>query len=379
VASHVYLLNPVNYLGNRHLKVLFWAQGATGVWLFFVLSGFVISRPFVSGLIRGELPNVRHYAMHRVFRIFPLFWLSLLVISVTTHAWTLATWKARLSNLFLAINLVPGQQNGTIISVWWTLSIEACFYVFLPVVAWLVLRWRSGGVTPRQLAAGVVVVWILSVAWAVVASTVHQTQTGLWLRQVFPAVLASFCPGILLAVSEHGELLPHAWQVRAEAFLRRAVFVLPVALAVLIAGAYGTTAIYHIPLATFSIQFYAVGYGLVVAWALRLKVPDRPWVRVWAWLGLISYGIYIWHAIVLKIMQDHRAGLPLTAHWITKPIYSIPVASHPGLPDDLLRLAWILLLTVAAAALSWYLVESHLNRWAHHSSKREAAIATGHV
>jgi len=379
VASHVYLLNGVSYLGNRHLHVLFWAQGATGVWLFFVLSGFVISRPFVSGLIRGELPNTRHYATHRTFRIYPLFWLSLLVVSLTTNAWSAASLTAKISNLFLAINLVPGQQNGTIITVWWTLSIEIGFYLLLPIVAWLVLRWRPNGVTPRQIAVGVLVVWVLSIVWGVAASTLHQSETGLWLRQVFPAVVGAFCPGILLAVAEHGDLLPRQWQARVDGFLQRARYVLPVALALLVCGAYGTTSIYHIPLLTFSIQFYSLGYGLIVAWAMRLSVPDRPWVRAWAWLGVISYGIYIWHAIVLKIIMYHRAGLPFTKTWYQSGTFALPVASHPGIADDLFRLVWILALTIATAALSWYLVESRLIRWAHRNSKREAAIATGHT
>ncbi len=84
VASHVYLLNGVSYLGNRHLNVLFWAQGATGVWLFFVLSGFVISRPFVTGLIRGELPNVRHYAIAPGLSDLPAF-LALAAGGVAGH------------------------------------------------------------------------------------------------------------------------------------------------------------------------------------------------------------------------------------------------------------------------------------------------------
>jgi peptidoglycan/LPS O-acetylase OafA/YrhL len=243
----------------------------------------------------------------------------------------------------------------------------------------LVLRWRPSGLTPRQIAAGVLVVWGCSIAWGVAASTLHQTQDGLWLRQVFPAVVGAFCPGILLAVAEHGDLLPRAWQARVDRFLQRAYLVLPVALVLIVCGAYGTTSIAHIPLLTFSIQFYSLAYGLIVAWAMRLTVPDRAWVRVWAWLGVISYGIYIWHAILLTIILKHRFGLPFTKSWYPAGSFWLPVASHPGLANDLFRLVWILAFTVITAAVSWYLVESHLIRWAHRSSKREAAIATGHT
>jgi hypothetical protein len=90
VFTHVYLLNGVPVLGNRHPTSLLADQGATGVWLFFVLSGFVISRPFVAGLVQGELPRIGKYARRRVFRILPLYWLSLLVVAVTTNSWATA-------------------------------------------------------------------------------------------------------------------------------------------------------------------------------------------------------------------------------------------------------------------------------------------------
>jgi peptidoglycan/LPS O-acetylase OafA/YrhL len=117
-----------------------------------------------------------------------------------------------------------------------------------------------------------------------------------------------------------------------------------------------------------------VGYGLVVAWALRIHIPDRPWVRVWAWFGLISYGIYIWHAVVLRVITDHRAGLPFTTQWRFLNGTWLPVAVHPRLLDDAFRFGWILLLTTAAAALSWYVLESRLIGWAHRGPKAPSAV-----
>jgi peptidoglycan/LPS O-acetylase OafA/YrhL len=342
--------------------------------LFFVLSGYVISRPFVGGLVRGELPGIGVYARRRAFRILPLFWLSLFVVAVTTTGWTRATPTAKLSNLFLVMNLVPGQQNGTIISVWWTLSLEACFYVLVPVVAWLLMRWRPGGISASRLAAGVLAIWALSALWSLTASTLHQTETGLWLRQVFPAMLASFCPGILLAVSEQGDLLAPRFRNRIESLVRKPHVVFPVVVILVAMGAYSATAVTHIPLVAFSPQFYAVGYGLVVAWALRVHVPDHKWIRVWAWFGLISYGIYVWHAVVLRVITDHRAGLPFTTGWRFVNGIWLPAAAHSRLLDDVFRFGWILLLTTAAAALSWYLLESRLIGWAHRGQKAPASV-----
>lgn len=375
LATHVYLLNGVAYLGNRHPTSLIVNQGATGVWLFFVLSGFVISRPFIAGLVRGSLPGIGNYALRRAARILPLYWLSMLVVALATNNWAHASLTAKLSNFFLVLNLVPGQQNGTIITVWWTLSLEACFYVFVPVVAWLLLKWRPQGFSTRRVAGGVVAVWAASVCWVLAASTLHQGEIGLWLRQVFPAMLASFCPGVLLAVAENGDVLAPQLRGRLEGLIGRATVVLPVVLVLVVVGAYSATAVNHLTLAAISPQFYAVAYGLVVAWALRVRIPDRPWVRVWTWLGLISYGIYIWHAVILAIITNHAAGLPFTSRWFLKNGMWLPVATKLRLLDDLFRLGWIMLLTTAAAAVSWYLLESRLIKWSHGNARRLAAVA----
>lgn len=375
LTTHVYLLNGVAYLGSRHPTSLIMEQGATGVWLFFVLSGFVISRPFVAGVVRGHLPGIGSYALRRAARILPLYWLSMLVVAIATNNWAHASLKAKLSNVFLVQNLVPGQENGTIISVWWTLSVEACFYVFVPVMAWLLLKWKPKGISARRVASGVVVIWVMSVCWVLAASTLHQGEFGLWLRQVFPAMLASFCPGVLLAAAESGDVLRPELRARVEGLIRRATLVLPVVLVLVVAGAYSETAVNHLTLAAIAPQFYALAYGLVVAWALRVRVPERPWVRVWAWFGVISYGIYIWHAVILATITNHAAGLPFTGHWILKGGVWLPAATELPLLDDLFRLAWVMLLTTAASAVSWYLLESRLIKWSHGSARREAAVA----
>ncbi|HWH92968.1 MAG TPA: acyltransferase family protein, partial [Baekduia sp.] len=55
----------------------------SGVALFFVISGFLLYRPFVAGRYRGERgPKVTHYARRRVLRIVPAYWLALTVLAI---------------------------------------------------------------------------------------------------------------------------------------------------------------------------------------------------------------------------------------------------------------------------------------------------------
>lgn len=97
-----------------------------GVVLFFLLSGFLIER----NLAREPRPVV--YALHRVFRIVPAYWLALVVL-VAVHRLLLAdpTFGARevLANALF----VPDVLRAPLISgVFWTLLIEAKFYLLAP-------------------------------------------------------------------------------------------------------------------------------------------------------------------------------------------------------------------------------------------------------
>ncbi|MDO8360610.1 MAG: acyltransferase family protein, partial [Devosia sp.] len=58
-------------------------MGAFGVGAFFVLSGYLLARPFWTALDRGEaMPSLRTYALRRAARILPGFWLALTVTFV---------------------------------------------------------------------------------------------------------------------------------------------------------------------------------------------------------------------------------------------------------------------------------------------------------
>ena len=66
-------------------------QTVTGVWLFFAISGYVISKPFVDRLLTGRpLPELVPYALRRALRIFPLYWIALLAVIALAGAGPMA-------------------------------------------------------------------------------------------------------------------------------------------------------------------------------------------------------------------------------------------------------------------------------------------------
>ena len=107
----------------------------TGVALFFVLSGFLLSYPYwqaQSG--RRRWPALSTYAVRRMARILPAYWLFLTVMSLSGHIWRESevrwTWSPITS--FFLICRMP--HSYTINPPFWTIGIEAQFYVLLPLV-----------------------------------------------------------------------------------------------------------------------------------------------------------------------------------------------------------------------------------------------------
>ena len=138
VAFHSIYVNPSH---GFIFKLINWGViqgGWMGVPIFFVLSGFLISYPFFQK--RQENPQFwyqRGYARRRLGKIIPPFYLSLLVFSGiywwrhggTAGFYSAGKWAIGLGN-FMPINPV---LNG----VYWSLIIEAHFYLLLPFLFWL--------------------------------------------------------------------------------------------------------------------------------------------------------------------------------------------------------------------------------------------------
>lgn len=110
--------------------------GWTGVSLFFVLSSFLLSRPFWVERAGGRTPALSTFYYRRVIRIVPLFYLAVLVACL----WTGEGWAAIRSMLFLPDYGVLSPFS----EVWWSLRTEAQFYLILGLGIWLLRKpkWR---------------------------------------------------------------------------------------------------------------------------------------------------------------------------------------------------------------------------------------------
>jgi peptidoglycan/LPS O-acetylase OafA/YrhL len=128
------------------------AYGWLGVYLFFLISGFVIC---MSSWGRG----VGSFLVSRAVRLYPAYWLSVVVIAVVVTVWPVlgqtVTWESALVNLTMfqdPLGVPP------VAEVYWTLWAELRFYLLFALLVW----W---GLTYRRV-VGFCVAWLAAVAAA---------------------------------------------------------------------------------------------------------------------------------------------------------------------------------------------------------------------
>jgi peptidoglycan/LPS O-acetylase OafA/YrhL len=321
-----------------------------GVTIFFLLSGFLLYRPRVAAHLRGEPePALGTYLLRRAARLIPAYWLALtfFILIGAIHPHGYADYLAYYG--FVQIYWRSRTLGGIVPA--YSLAIEVSFYVFLPFYSAAVRRVASIG---AEL-AGVAVLYITGLtvhAW-LLATHPQGTIATYWL----PAQIDLFALGMGLAVlsawsaergvvpsflSAAGRRPGWCWALSAGAFLVAATALglprtfgqLPRAEEMGRQVLYAATAFFLILPAVFGPQDQGRIRGLL---------RSRPAV----WLGLISYGIFLWHYDwLIKLRQ-----------WGT-----IAALGH-------LRFVALLVMTVglavSCATVSWRLVERPVLRWAH--------------
>ncbi|MEX0768720.1 MAG: acyltransferase, partial [Microthrixaceae bacterium] len=237
----------------------------------------------------------------------------------------------------------------------WSLATEVAFYVFVPCWAWLLSRRPRSATQQLRIEIFALVAIFIGSALANLGliklgvSDSTFAQLGTWL----PFRIGDFVPGMLLAVGS-------AWvsqnKLRMPSWLTQTPVTLGFWLAALGVFWFVST---QLGLPMFPIftptQAYVVRV-LYLVFATLLIIPavltgsKKGIVTATAanpvavWVGLISYGIYIWH----EAWQD---------------IY-LRITNQPALNTSFLSmLGFTLVLTVISATLSWYVIERPAMRW----------------
>jgi peptidoglycan/LPS O-acetylase OafA/YrhL len=351
--------------------------GQFGVAVFFVISGFLLYRPFALAMLEDRPgPALLPFWKRRFLRIFPAYWLALAVAVYVLGQYTFGSVNEALTFFGLLQNYRSGYAFS-VVTVAWTLVIEVSFYVFLPIFAW-VLRQATARCTGHRsrlrvqlLALGALVAIGLTVRYWSYYSDFAAPARGAWFPVVLvntwlPAYFDWFAFGMLLALGSAwlsiGRGVPKivaflgrwpwvAWLIAFECYWLAAQLHL---------GSF-TSKIPHSPAQLFLQSAFA---GLAAAFfVLPAGIGDqaRQGIRrvlqtsVLVMLGVVSYGIYLWHWVI----------------WIQV---------NKWLPTDVptpVQAALVFATTVAIAVVSWEVVERPIIRWS--TRNAPASLFTGHT
>ncbi len=198
VVSHTASTTGTSFAAGIWPSVL--ANLGSGVAVFFVLSGFLLFRPFPLAAARGgRAPGAGAYLWRRALRILPAYWLTVVaaMFFLPENAATGADTLLR----YLTLAQIYDDDGFTTaygLDQMWSLCTEVAFYAVLPLLAaglvWL-SRGRAGRPWPALLALGGLAIAGPLYVYAVTAHPVAY-PTNLWL----PAFAGWFAGGMALAL-----------------------------------------------------------------------------------------------------------------------------------------------------------------------------------
>lgn len=324
------------------------ARGEVGVALFFLISGFLLYRPFVSAALGGRTaPRLGPFMLRRALRILPLYWVVLTVVYLVQGVSTI-NGVGGLAQTYLLVQVYSKDWVLRGISQAWSLDIEVLFYLLLPLwAAVLRRRARTPGAQLRVELAALGGAYVVSTVfrWYVLAHPSGATDTWHgWL----PSWADMFALGMAAAVvSAYQQRVGRSFRWAALPGADVLCWIAAAGVYVLFARGIGLSTD---PLFVGSVRTELAGHALYGLFALLVLLPAAfgpqakgpvRWLltcRPVVFLGLISYGLYLWHQFIVVQLLD-RTGWKLfdVAYW-----QFLPVA---------------LVLTVAFASLTYVLVE----------------------
>ena len=306
--------------------------GKSGVFLFFVLSAFLLTMPFIEkGKQTLNSRFLANYAIRRFSRIYPLYFIYLTLGLATSVLFTfIATipehrgvpFYLSVQDFWEHIILVQGK------GVTWSILVECRYYLILPVLGVFYSVLLKNRVI---LSAGLTAVLIIAAVkiWPNDVLITNDSRLGPY--------LPTFFMGSFLAV------LTHAWRGSTAGKTRWAPVALDVlgllSLALIVAMTPSVSSAisgvdvpynyFHRHYVLFGLLWFVVVFACVSGHGVLRRAFELPFLR---YLGFVSFSFYLIHVVVIAAVNEICAGLPAKG--------------------------WLMFgVTIAASHLSWMLIE----------------------
>lgn len=288
------------------------AGGWCGVDVFFVLSGFLITRLLVSELDRDGTINLRSFYVRRAMRLYPAFVSAIILGTAIAYL----TWRVLpgfrqfiylftyVQNIWPAFTYYPA-MNGTIL-LWpaWSLCIEEQFYLLWPITLRKIGHYRAIPVLIIVIALSVLMrtacyFWITT-DWSQASSVGNRAEAFIYYFTLTRLDVIGI--GCVLGLSV--DRLDQSSRLLS----RQALWIYLAVVAAMVSIGVHVHQFYY----TVGASALAIGVGGVITaiWlgkgnALTRMLSARPLVEI----GRVSYGIYLFQ--VLPVLSDLKYHLPL--------------------------------------------------------------------
>lgn len=305
--------------------------GFVGVDIFFVISGFVITKKISEEIGKSEFNIVKFYC-DRIKRLIPMFVLVVFLTSAVAmllltpqellnYSKSLISASTFVSNFYYwrTLDYFDAGKTSDLLLHTWSLSLEWQFYIIFPLVFYILYRIARNSITPLLLAAVT-----LSVALSEITIYNHSAFSFYML----PTRMFELLVGSIIAVFYEKEL-------DFKTSKRSRNILISVSLWVGISGL------------VFQVNTNALGSpfpGLNALWVvllfsavfISLLSQDTLGVKLFTiaplkHLGFISYGMYLWHYPILELAKKiYSDRLDEIVFWISYTVVLLLVAECSG-------------------------------------------------
>jgi peptidoglycan/LPS O-acetylase OafA/YrhL len=363
IAALSVLVTHAGFLSGANLGAWYGDYTArldVGVTIFFLLSGFLLYRPFVAARVgERDRPRIPDYARRRLLRILPAYWLALTVLAIwpglprvwESHDWVYYGLVQVYFKEWTLGGLLPA----------WSLAVEISFYAALPLLVLLMERPFMGRTRRAKLRSELILVVVLFAGALLFRVLVRSSEGAVPDSNLYFTLLGNFdwfALGMALAIASvwvAGRERPPA-PVRLVERMPSLAWLVAAVLFWAIATQMGIGPEFPQEYTSEEWLYEHIFYGAIAFFLLLPAVfggslGGLPRVilrnRVLAWLGLISYGIFLWHHPIVGQLAKRDWG---DWRFVGMTLATFAIAT-------------------ACAAASYYGVERRLLRFKHRSPK----------
>ncbi|MGD1912086.1 MAG: acyltransferase family protein [Rivularia sp. (in: cyanobacteria)] len=353
------------------LSWLMFSHGAIAVWIFFVLSGYLMGKAFYTKRYSVDVAGVINFWRNRALRIFPLYYFAVLILSIFVYPAVLKFYNWGYLFRLFTFTYHPYITFQTIKfnDVFWSLSTEVQFYILVPFIYTLIHN-RLNTQKKIFVAGSLIIVPTLILRFLIWTS--FQTEITQEMGYAFKYWYTPLITNLDLFLC--GFLVNELLKYRKPDLHQNKSLIIKIFAVILIILLYLFTAhhLYHQelwnlpnrsggwrtlttilllqPLTAIITSFFIFAFekdiydDFTKNEKLSFSATLRNPLRLLEVIGNLSYGIYIWHMpIIARTYDIFNSEIPIEAFYI--------------------RLTATLILSTVLATVTYYLVELPAAKW----------------